>query len=313
MSNSTINSQTWLQNFRPSLNGVPVRWEDLRLNMAAGKSFELKLDFEYSYMIGDPDALLKLCCEPNQEQVGLMCDPPFEELVEMAEGLTSLTWRLSATPESTGSFELHYEMPKYDGMPFSPTIPGAVLNFMQELEIKFDEFSLNLGASAYPCHGAEHTFTVLPKPGSRLLNKNIQLMMTGTGLGVTVKPSLGSGQSLEPEGIKWILDCRSTSNNGEFFLGLAVDDWVSEPCQMFLAHNLVEAKHWRVEHAQWPEWTPYYVSHVRATSVYLKAPASRVQVIVNDGSDYGVTNSNGEYNEREAKLRIFNRYNNTTV
>lgn len=313
MSKSTVDSQTWLQNFRPHLNGTRVRWAELQLNMTAGDSLELQLEFEDSYMVGDPDAWLKLCCEPAAEQVGLVCNPPIGQLVEMAQGLTSLTWTVSVTPESTGLFTLHFEMPQWQGMPPSPAVPGDILNFAEELDIKFDEFQLNFGAIAYPCHGAAHTFTVLPKPDSRLLSKNVTLMMEGAELGVTVTPPLANGQPLQPEGVSWTLDCRNTRQNGNFFLKLAVEDWVSTPCQMSLAHNWVTAKHWRTEHEQWPEWTPYYMSHIRATSAYLNTPAKSVEVIVNNGAYYASTNSDGEYSKREANLKILNRYNNTTV
>lgn len=307
-----LDSLTWKQNFRPYVNKAPVRWEDLRLNMTAGESLTLELNFEYSYLIGDPDALIQLCA-PAAKQAGLVCDPPFGQLVEMAEGLVSLTWTVSATTESTGEFELHFEMPHYQGMPLSPAIGGDVLNFGRELEIKFDEFLLDFGANAYPCHGAEHTFTILPKADSRLLNKNIKLMMADADPGVVVTPLLANPQLLEPDGVTWTLDCRNTSKDGGFTLRLSVDEWVSAPFQMVLAHNLVRVTRWSTEHAQWPEWTPYRISHIHAISEYLNSSASFVQVIVNNGSYYGSTNSKGEYSAREAGLKIYNRYNDTIV
>lgn len=126
MSSQPINSQTWFQNFRPELNSVRVRWSDLHLTLIAGESIDLTLEFEYSYLIGDPEGFLKLCCEPDAESLGLVCDPPFGQLVEMAEGLIELTWHISAHKTSGSPFELHFEMPLYSGMPPSPLVPGEI-------------------------------------------------------------------------------------------------------------------------------------------------------------------------------------------
>ncbi|SDT45621.1 hypothetical protein [Pseudomonas granadensis] len=313
MSKVIVNSQTWLQNFRPYVNGERVRWPDLQLNMAAGQSVELTLEFEYSYMIGDPDSGLRLCCEPMAGEVGLVCNPPFEQLVEMAEGLISLTWTLTANADSTGLFGLHFEMPLYDGMPSSPPVPGEVLNYALELEIKFDESQMRLGSHAYPCHGAEHTFTVLPKLGSQLLNKNIALVTEGGQLGVEFTPSLTTPQLLGPGGVSWKLDCRKTTTNGGFSLALNAENVTSAPLFMSLDHNLVSVERWRTDHSQWPEWTPYTVSHIRAKSVYLGSVAPGVRVIINNGVRFDITNSQGEFSEREASLTILNRYNNIIV
>lgn len=313
MSKSIVDSQTWLQNFRFHVNGEHVRWPELQLNMAAGQSVELTLDFEYSYMIGDPDSWLSLFCEPMAGEVGLECNPPFEQLVEMAEGLISLTWTLTAKTDSTGFFGLHFEMPLYDGMPSSPPVPGKVLNYALELEIKFDEFQVGTGSHAYPCHGAEHMLTVLPKPGSQLLNKNIELVTEGGQLGVEFTPSLTTPQLLGPGGVSWKVDCRKTTTNGDFSLVLNAEKVTSAPLVMSLGHNLVSVERWRTDHAQWPEWTPYTVSHIRAKSEYLGSVAPGVRVIVDNGVRFGTTNYQGEFSEREAALSILNRYNNIIV
>lgn len=126
MNSLSVISQTWLQNFRPYVNGVKVRWPDLYLNLMAGECIDLTLEFEYSYLIGDLESPLKLCCDPDAESVGLVCDPPFGQLVEMAEGLIELTWHICASKTSGAPFELHFEMPLYQGMPPSPLVPGKI-------------------------------------------------------------------------------------------------------------------------------------------------------------------------------------------
>ncbi|RIJ10612.1 hypothetical protein DXT77_12655 [Pseudomonas sp. 91RF] len=126
MSSISVTSQTWLQNFRPYVNGTKVRWPDLYLSLMAGECIDLTLEFEYSYLIGDPESPLKLCCEPDVESLGLECDPPFGQLVEMKEGLIELTWHICARKTSGAPFELHFEMPFYQGMPPSPLVPGKI-------------------------------------------------------------------------------------------------------------------------------------------------------------------------------------------
>lgn len=126
MSRSSVTSQTWLQNFRPYVNGTKVRWPDLHLSLMAGECLDLTLEFEYSYLIGDPESPLKLCCEPDAESLGLECDPPFGQLVEMAKGLIELTWHICARKTFGAAFELHFEMPFYPGMPPSPLVPGKI-------------------------------------------------------------------------------------------------------------------------------------------------------------------------------------------
>ena len=126
MNSSSVTSQTWLQNFRPYVNGTKVRWPDLYLSLMAGECVDLTLEFEYSYLIGDPESPLKLCCEPDAESLGLVCDPHFGQLVEMEKGLIELTWHICAHKTSGAPFKLHFEMPLYQGMPNSPLVPGKI-------------------------------------------------------------------------------------------------------------------------------------------------------------------------------------------
>jgi hypothetical protein len=167
MSSSSVSSQTWLQNFRPYVNGEKVRWPDLHLHLVAGECIDLTLEFEYSYLIGDPESPLKLCCEPDAESLGLVCDPPFGQLVEMAEGLIQLTWHICAHKTSGSPFELHFEMPLYPGMPPSPPVPGEVAAvFIDSLSCDRTEayvgYEINAQASMLAFPGNQ------PVPGVRL-------------------------------------------------------------------------------------------------------------------------------------------------
>ncbi|AXI63114.1 hypothetical protein DLD99_22435 [Pseudomonas kribbensis] len=326
MNSLSVTSQTWLQNFRPYVNGERVRWLEFRLMLAAGESVDLTLEFEYSYLIGDPESSLQLLCEPNAESVGLVCDPPFGQLVEMAEGLISLTWHISSSQTSNGPFELHFEMPDYQGMPHSPEIPGAVINFVQEVDVLFDKFTATFDSSTvYPCHGASHTLTVRPKLSSQFLNKPVKLLWSGEPaekLGVKVWPSLVNELILGEEGLKWELDCSSTSINGEFSLQMAFIESkeVSLPLTMSLGHNLVTAERWREQHEQWPEWKIWYSYHIRAKSAFTNNVVSGAKVTLEwrGGTSYMNTNSQGEarYNDKSGlylRMFILNRYDGSTV
>ncbi|MGG7646485.1 hypothetical protein ACQ4OB_00410 [Pseudomonas sp. ES4] len=311
-----INFSTWYQEFMPYVNGQRIRWDDLDLKLFAGGVCELKLDYEYSWLIGDPDAQIALEYQPGNEGQGLVFDPPLGQLVEMAEGTTSLSWTIKATAASSGSFALQFAMPQFVEVPKSPPLPGAILDFAQELEAKYDEFPVPFGANAYPCHGAKHTFTVLPKPGSQWLNKKIRLLMRGENLGVVVSPSLESEQLLTPEGVMWELDCLGTTQKGSFSLQVMLVEFEGNipPLNMLLAHNLVTAEHWITG----PHWAfpdlEYYLWHVRATSVFLKTLAPGVATMYENGTpSNSVTGKNGEDSSRVSYLKIVNRYDGSVV
>ncbi|WP_415761680.1 hypothetical protein [Pseudomonas sp. CP4] len=58
--NDSTLSSTWLQEFMPFVNGQRVSWADVKLDLIRGESCTLALDYEYSWLIGDTDALIAL-------------------------------------------------------------------------------------------------------------------------------------------------------------------------------------------------------------------------------------------------------------
>lgn len=322
MNSSLVTSQTWLQNFRPYVNGVKVRWPDLYLNLVAGECVDLTLEFEYSYLIGDPESPLKLCCEPDAESLGLACDPPFGQLVEMAEGLIELTWHICAERESSGPFELHFEMPLYQGMPQSPPIPGTIINYEQEFDVLFDSFPVTFGAStAFPCHGAQHTLTVRSKPSRQFLNTHAYLLIVGINPDMAFEPSLSDSQLVTQEGATWTLNCLNTSRNGEFDLKLVPQktSLASLPLRISLAHNLVTAEHFGGPVEGFPDY-PRKLVGIRAISSFLNTPASDVEVILVKGNDTSRprTDAKGEHQinvEADVYVRysIINKYDGSTA
>jgi hypothetical protein len=316
-----ISSATWMREFRPHVNGKYVRWDDLSLNLSASDVCTLTLEYEYSFLIGDPDAFIRLEYKPGKEGQGLMFDPPLGQLCEMSEGTTSLSWVINAGEASSGDFELQFAIPRIEELPVSPSIPGAVFILEEELDVSLDRIDVAFGGVAYPCLGARHQLTVQPKPGSRLLDERVKMSMTGTDLGVRFRPALANEQILVSTGAKWEVDCDGLTKNGDFYLQLefAAVGIKTASLRMSLAHNLVSAEFWFVRHDPWglPAWSSY---HVRATSRYTYKPASGVQVkkYNNGAAVYLATDSNGEVvtDSREGYgpyASILNRYDGSVV
>ncbi|SEN51883.1 hypothetical protein [Pseudomonas sp. NFACC39-1] len=119
------NDMTWLQEFKPNLNGQSVRWPDVELSLVAGEVCTLTLDYEYSWLIGDPDAQVLLEYKPGEEAQGVVFDPPLGQRVAMEAGSTSLSWSISTQETQIDSFVLQFDMPLMSGMPKSPPLPGG--------------------------------------------------------------------------------------------------------------------------------------------------------------------------------------------
>ncbi len=319
---TSTSSSTWLQEFRPYVNDVEVDWLDVKLNLVSGEICTLKLDYKYSWLIGAPEGFLALEYASDVEEQGLVFDPPLEQRCEMAKGTTSLSWSIFTEIAHSGPFVLNFSLPEFEQLPNSPPLPGEVVNFAQEVDVKFDEFSVDFGASAYPCHGARHTVTVRPKPSSQFLNKPIKLVWGGepaANLGVVVAPSLGREQLLTSEGVTWELNCLDTTRNGDFFLQLMlVESGVrSSPLAMSLGHNHVTVERWSTAEYQWPdiEWQKY---HIRATSVFLKKGVPGVRVTRATNQFFYFTDSKGEAattisTQAGGRLEVQNKYDGTVI
>lgn len=323
MSNDpTPDSNTWLQEFMPFVNGQRVRWPDLKLNLLPGDVCTLTLDYEYSYLIGLPESRIGLYYLAGDDESGLVFEPPLEQLIDMATGTTSVSWTITAQNAPSTAFVLQFELPHF-GLPGSPPVLGTLWNLAQELDIKFDEVDVAFPGSAFPCLGAKHKLTVRPKPSSRLLNKPIKLeweKAPGANLGVAISPALGTEELLTQEGITWELDCLDSTQSGDFSLQITLVEWgvTSSPLTMSLAHNLVTVERWTTPEFRWPDinWTQ---RHIRATSVFSGKRAERVPVNkAGSNQIYKRTNLLGEAatdiaSQGGGRLEILNRYDGTIV
>lgn len=306
---------TWLQEFKLYVDGEPVRWPDVELGLTSEKICVLTLDYEYSWLIGDPDAQLLMEYKQGGEMQGLIFDPPLGQLVAMTQGSTALSWTITTTQVQGGTFILQFAMPLMSGLGKSPPLPGSATYVPVEFDVEFDEFSVDFGGAAYPCHGATHTFAVRPKPSSRFLNRNVKLIWEGESpddLGVVVTPAMDIVQLLTPEGVTWELNCRSTVKDGDFSLRLEVleNEDTTEPLSMSLGHNLVDAERWTTNLAM-ESPSPVREKHIRATSRFLNTVAPNVEV---QGANPNLrTDANGEASVKEFfdddfYLFIINRY-----
>ena len=321
-------SSTWLQEFTPYLNGKRVKWPDLHLNLLEGEVCELTLDYEYSWLIGDPDAFICMEYVSGEAGQGLVFDPPLGQELKMAEGSTSLTWMITSAGAPSGSHILQFAIPRMGEMPKSPPVPIAVLDIAQELDIKFDTFSPDVGGAAYPCLGAEHVFKLRAKPGSPLVGSLVMLEWEGEtaeSLGVTVTPALEKDLQLDLEWLSWTLDCRKSAKGGAFSLRLKMtrgDGLVFQPLvMMVLAHNLVRAVTWR-EEIELGNGDTMIQHGIRATSRFTEGLARGVQVTVQRSNSsepsYATTSHLGEVLVNtllgvRVELTIYNRYDGSVV
>ncbi|WP_146188771.1 hypothetical protein [Pseudomonas sp. HMWF021] len=324
-SSNSVSSSTWLQNFRPHVNNVYVRWPDLNLALVAGQTCTLTLDYEYSWLIGDPDAFLVLDYVAGAEGQGLKFDPPLGQALQMAEGTTSLSWSISVEQVSNSAFALQFAIPRIPELLNSPHVPGFAIDITQVVDVEFDQFGVIFGTgTAYPCQGAKHTLTVKPKPSSPLLGKPVRLLLDGGNIekfGVRVTPALEIPRLLTEAGLTWELDCVN-GERGDFSLQLelAGTEVKSSPLQMSLAHNLLTAEKWSRPVDVFPGNPPQTAYYIRATSPFLNTPVGGVEVNVHDfawpNPTVAKTQANGEWSTRSeqfVKMWIVNKYDGSTV
>ncbi|MFJ7314059.1 hypothetical protein ACIQVE_15085 [Pseudomonas sp. NPDC098747] len=292
-------SDLWHREFTPYVDGRRVRWPDVALNLSVGDVCTLTLDYEYSYLIGQPESRIGLYYLAGEDGLGLIFDPPLEQLIEMPIGTTSVSWTITAQNAPSNAFVLQFGLPRVAGLPRSPPVLGTVWNLAQELDVKFDEFDVAFAGNAFPCLGAKHRLTVRPKPFSHLLNKPIKLQWEkapGENSGVKIAPDLGREELLTLEGKTWELDCLNSTQRGDFSLQITLVEWgvTSSLLAMSLAHNLVWVKRWTTPEFSWPDMN-WNKRHIQATSVFSGKLAEGVPVNKAGSSQtYKHTNSLGE-------------------
>lgn len=122
-------TSTWRANFRIYFNGVRYKWDDLKLILVAGKRYQVGLEFDGSYLIGDPESPIAICRVSNSDMSGIEIAPEEGRPIQMVEDpntFSNLVWHISTNQSPSNSCSLHFEMPNYPGMPDSPSIPVRI-------------------------------------------------------------------------------------------------------------------------------------------------------------------------------------------
>jgi hypothetical protein len=325
MSIQTLDSSTWHQEFTPYVDGVRVRWEDLRLNILVGKVCELKLDYEYSWLIGNPDASI---CLEHQSGAGIgsvKFDPLLGHLRELIADPPHLTWSISTELADIGPFVLQFAIPPMEGMPKSPSVTIDTPDSALEVEVLFDSFPVAFkpGFPGFPCHGAVHTISMRRHPSSSLRDREVRLLWEGASaesLGMVITPSLDSTWLLTKDWQTWNLDCTDSIKDGYFALRVqaVVSGETTEALSMGLGHNLVTVTRWFTGPHDSGSNQAHYLRFIQATSAFTNKRASNVSVMVNGLAHPVKTNWDGIVQEKETvgnpkSFTILNQYDGSVV
>ncbi|QHF52429.1 hypothetical protein [Pseudomonas sp. S49] len=317
----------WSDGFIPYINGQPVDWPDVKLDLLVGQTRTLRLNYENSDLVGKPDGFLALEYKQGAEGRGLVFDPPLGQPCEMAEGTQSLSWVISSDHADIGGFELQFVLPKFSMASESPSLPSRVIGH-DELIFMFDTFLIKPRQSSlrteplssyevsYPCLGAVHNLQLSLKPDSPLIGRRAKLIWSGEPhdvLGVEITPGLQDVIELDQTGVSWKLDFSKATKQALIYLQLQVLDleWVSERLPLDLGHNLATATKKQADGS--------FAYAISATSVHLNKPAPGVVIWVtwSSGEQYIVTGVDGnviwEHFFTDLRFRVWNRYNSTYV
>ncbi|WLH13857.1 hypothetical protein PSH58_05760 [Pseudomonas hefeiensis] len=220
---------TWLQAFRPYVNGKSVEWSEVRLNVFAGQICTLKLDYARSWLIGEPDAQIRLQFKPGDEVQGLVFDPPLGQLVAMEPGSTSLSWTIFTDQAQNRPFVLEFDIPLITEMPPSPPLPGITRDEDSWLE----EFTFYLNGQEFDLahrrlslkDGTNNTWELRVKEGSALINAtSVALWMSGgEALQLVFDPPLFQPQPVTTAPLSWSILTKA-SHWGSFTLELRSPD-----------------------------------------------------------------------------------------
>ncbi|MDN3223481.1 hypothetical protein, partial [Pseudomonas nunensis] len=202
-------------------------------------TLEVKPD---SPLIGATTVSLKTL--PGTESSDFMARPPLGTPVPVDHG--NMNWWIEPDTEFSGFYGLKLSSPKLPDR----QLPVRVISrdLANEVDVLFDGVAMTEAfgkGRAYPCHGATHSITIKPKPGSRLLNSQGALLWGGEpaqALGISLSPAPAEYRTLGPDGFTWTLDCSNSLKDGVFSLRLMSDglNFVSSDFTLSLGHNSVE-------------------------------------------------------------------------
>lgn len=286
---TALEENSWEQPFSLYLNDQWIVPACGQLVLLPGTSYELKLGVNDDTQMGSTVTLENLA---DAVQHGLEFDPPLGTPQTITAGMAR--WSITAGAGSHGFFGLKLTSSRLPDW----WLPGRVISvdLAEEVEVSFDTFATAFGRAAFPCRGATHTFTVRPKPDSRLLGEKVTLEWLGEAaadLGVVVSPDPAVPQTMGEDGVSWTFDCVNSSKDGTFTVQLKVPGWrfTSIPLTMSLAHNKV-----RITETFGPKEmggsAPYYRYGVCVASAFTgQAAGGRPALLEVSGSEPVVRNT----------------------
>jgi hypothetical protein len=254
------------------------------------------------------------------EALGLKFEPELKTL-RPVDG-EPIRWSVSSEVSGpVGDFALNLTSPDLPDR----LLPGQLSAFDldNEFEVQCNSVPKALDEAAYPCLGAYNSILIKVKADSPLLGRLVKLTWAGDSaesLGIEVHPK--ERQMLSAEWVEWALDCKRSTQDGRFSLGVESFEgkWATtSPWHMSLGHHLVSAERWTKIH----DGPIYFYEEygIRAISRFLDTPAENVEVAVY--RDYSTTpelhytNRNGEVvitvMGQHISMSIRNRYNGSIV
>lgn len=306
--NGYIYHDVWEQEFTLYINEVKSSWSDVNLELVAGATVILRLDFTESWLVGLLESFICLECEPEKEELNFISDPAFEQKISMNDGVTSLTWTISTVEARSGSFKFFFRLPEHRGLPNSPDIYGSVFNFAQEVDVTLDLVPVLFKSNeiAYPCRGAEHRIIMTPSPQSLLLNKRITMEWIGappTDLGLWMSPRdivLLAGENI----IR--LNCVNAIGNATFNLRLldVESGRRSFSLTCSLGHNSVGAFAWTEKVSEFGR-----VDYCEVFSQFLRTPVPEVTVEVLEDDKFDKTVVTDAYGKCKIEYRSDSPWN----
>ncbi|VVQ31429.1 hypothetical protein [Pseudomonas fluorescens] len=312
-------SDTWLQEFTLWLNGEEVDLVDGKLILSRAYTYDLELRVrKHSWLIGWASVALEDLT--GAEALGLKFEPELKTL-RPVDG-EPIRWSVSSEVSGpVGDFALNLTSPDLPDR----LLPGQLSAFDldNEFEVQCNSVPKALDEAAYPCLGAYNSILIKVKADSPLLGRLVKLTWAGDSaesLGIEVHPK--ERQMLSAEWVEWALDCKRSTQDGRFSLGVESFEgkWATtSPWHMSLGHHLVSAERWTKIH----DGPIYFYEEygIRAISRFLDTPAENVEVAVY--RDYSTTpelhytNRNGEVvitvTGQHISMSIRNRYNGSIV
>lgn len=198
-----------------------------------GEDAELRVDLLDQDFL-DQEIHLEVTSE-SEEDLCFESDPPLADKRKLIK--EGVSYKVRSNAAASTRFLLHVyhdELPQLD-------LPGLLLSRTLEGEgtLQFDEKDLTVASTAYPCLGAEHTLSFVPKSGSPLNTLKVAAKWADAPLDMKLTPAPGDERDLNSGGLEWSLDCRTSAATGETGLSL---DFTQVPLiypqvPMSLGHN----------------------------------------------------------------------------